>query len=65
MANQRFQTSGHPYGESVGRLIDQFATLPGIGKKSAERLAHHVLSSSPEEALAIADAKVIRAKCRT
>lgn len=65
MANQRFQTSGHPYGESVGRLIDQFATLPGIGKKSAERLAHHVLSSSPEEALAIADAiRVVKESVR-
>ncbi len=29
--------------ESVTRLIDEFAKLPGIGKKSAERLAYHVL----------------------
>ena len=29
--------------ESVTKLIDEFAKLPGIGKKSAERLAYHVL----------------------
>jgi recombination protein RecR len=37
-------------------LIDQFATLPGIGRKSAERLAHHVLQCTSDEALALADA---------
>ena len=29
--------------ESVTKLVDEFAKLPGIGKKSAERLAYHVL----------------------
>jgi recombination protein RecR len=42
--------------ESVTRLIDEFAKLPGIGRKSAERLAYHVLRVSPPEALALADA---------
>jgi recombination protein RecR len=46
----------HPYGPSVARLIDEFGRLPGIGRKSAERLANHVLSSSPAEAHALADA---------
>jgi recombination protein RecR len=46
----------HPYGVAVARLIDQFESLPGIGRKSAERLAHHVLASPPQEALALADA---------
>ena len=41
--------------ESVTNLIDQFAKLPGIGKKSAERLAYHVLRSQPAEAIALAD----------
>ncbi len=41
--------------ESVTNLIDQFAKLPGIGKKSAERLAYHVLRSQPAEAMALAD----------
>jgi len=42
--------------ESVGRLIDEFAKLPGIGKKTAERLAYHVLRVHESEALALADA---------
>jgi recombination protein RecR len=37
-------------------LIDQFAMLPGIGRKSAERLAHHILKCEPDEALALAEA---------
>lgn len=42
--------------ESVTKLIDEFAKLPGIGKKSAERLAYHVLRVHKTEALALADA---------
>ena len=42
--------------ESVTRVIDQFAKLPGIGRKSAERLAYHVLRVNKAEALALADA---------
>jgi recombination protein RecR len=42
--------------QSVTHLIDEFAKLPGIGKKSAERLAYHVLRVSDVEALALADA---------
>lgn len=48
--------NSHPYGPAVARLIDQFETLPGIGRKSAERLAHHVLASPSDEALRLADA---------
>jgi recombination protein RecR len=40
---------------AIGRLIDSFAGLPGIGRKTAERLAHHVLRMPPAEALAFAD----------
>ena len=40
----------------VARLIDFFADLPGIGRKSAERLAYHVLDMSRPRALAFADA---------
>jgi len=39
----------------VARLIDFFADLPGIGRKSAERLAYHVLGMSRAEAIAFAD----------
>jgi recombination protein RecR len=42
--------------ESVVRVIDQFAKLPGIGRKSAERLAYHVLRVNKPEAIALADA---------
>ena len=42
--------------ESVTRLIEEFAKLPGIGKKSAERLAYHVLRIHQSEATALADA---------
>jgi recombination protein RecR len=42
--------------ESVNLLIEQFAKLPGIGRKSAERLAYHILRISPAEAMELADA---------
>lgn len=44
------ESQSHPYGSSVGQLIDQFATLPGIGRKSAERLAHYILSIPEQNA---------------
>ena len=37
-------------------LIDQFARLPGVGRKSAQRLAFHVMDLPEAEALAFADA---------
>lgn len=42
--------------EAVARLVQEFSRLPGIGKKSAERLTYHVLRVSKSEALALADA---------
>ena len=41
---------------SLENLIDQFASLPGIGRKSAQRLAFHVLALPDESAKAFADA---------
>lgn len=41
---------------AVDRLVAELGRLPGIGAKSAERLAHHLLKCPPEEALALADA---------
>jgi len=52
----KFDESEHPYGRSVGRLIDEFNRLPGIGRKSAERLANYILSCSAGDANALADA---------
>ena len=38
------------------RVIDEFGKLPGIGRKSAERLAYHLLRVHKAEALGLADA---------
>src|SRR5919106_3386862 len=40
----------------VNRLITELARLPGIGQRTAQRLAFHILSVSDDEALALADA---------
>jgi recombination protein RecR len=42
--------------ESVTRLIQEFAKLPGVGKKSAERMTYHILRVNKAEALSLADA---------
>jgi len=42
--------------ESVKRLMEQFGKLPGIGPRTAERLAYHVLKEPAEEALLLAEA---------
>jgi recombination protein RecR len=42
--------------ESVTKLVEEFAKLPGIGKKSAERLAYHILRVHQSEAMALAEA---------
>lgn len=41
--------------ESVSEMIDQLSRLPGIGRKSAERMAYHLLRVPKSEALALAD----------
>lgn len=46
--------AAHP--ESVERLITEFARLPGIGRRSAERMAFHVLKSDAPEAMRLAQA---------
>ena len=43
---------------ALEHLVEQFAKLPGIGMKSAQRLAFYVLSLSPEEAGTFAQAIV-------
>lgn len=49
--------------EPVAKLIDEFAKLPGIGPKTASRLAYHVLRSTRDDALALAEA-IIQVKER-
>jgi recombination protein RecR len=48
----------HPTGAAapVARLIEELHRLPGIGPKSAQRLAYHILRASMDEAQALADA---------
>ncbi len=43
----------------MSRLIDELRKLPGIGTKSAQRLAFHVLRSSDADARALADAILV------
>lgn len=51
------------YAEPVTRLIDEFKRLPGIGHKSAQRLAFHLLKASPEDAERLAEAiREVKAK---
>jgi hypothetical protein len=40
----------------IARLVQQLAKLPGIGEKTAARLAFHILRASPEDAAALASA---------
>jgi recombination protein RecR len=42
--------------ESIGKLINELAKLPGVGKKSAERMAYYLLRVSRAEAEALAEA---------
>lgn len=51
----------HYFPAALQELADQFARLPGVGGKTAQRLAFHVLGLSMEDAQAFADA-IIDAK---
>jgi len=44
------------YAEPMARLIDELKKLPGVGTKTAQRYAFHLLRSSNEDAAALADA---------
>ena len=44
------------YGDPITRLIEKFASLPGIGKKSAQRLAFYVIGMDEKEVQELADA---------
>ncbi len=49
----------------MARLIEELRKLPGIGTKSAQRLAFHILRSSGEDAEALADAvRDVKARLR-
>ena len=44
------------YAKPLNKLIAELSKLPGIGGKTAQRLAFHILSLDDEEAKALADA---------
>jgi recombination protein RecR len=53
------------YTESLNKLIEEFGKLPGVGPKTAERLAFHILKAQPAEAMALADAiKDVKSKIK-
>jgi recombination protein RecR len=44
------------YAEPLARLIEELKKLPGVGAKSAQRFAFHILRSSDDDAAALAEA---------
>ena len=56
------------YTESLNKLIEEFARLPGVGPKTAERLAFYILKAEPADAMALAaaieDVKTKIKRCR-
>ena len=53
------------FADPISRLIDELRKLPGIGSKSAQRIAFHMLRGTDEDARALADSiLVLREKLR-
>src|SRR5690606_38311554 len=46
------------FARPIARLVEELTRLPGIGPKTAQRLALHIVASTREEAHALADAIV-------
>ena len=56
MSDARNPSAASP--EPVERLIDELTRLPGIGRRSAERVAFHLLKASTEQALRLSEAEI-------
>lgn len=54
MAAKGLELRGYP--ESMRRLVEAFSHMPGVGRRTAERLTYYVLRAAEDEALALADA---------
>jgi recombination protein RecR len=53
------------YTESLSKLIEELGKLPGVGPKTAERLAFHILKAQPAEAMKLAEAiKDVKSKIK-
>src|SRR5690606_35623040 len=48
----------YPFARPIARLIEELTRLPGVGPKTAQRLAFHLLSTDRAEALSLANAIV-------
>ena len=46
------------YGSKITNLIDELARLPGIGRKSAQRLAFHIIDMKQEEVVSLSQALI-------
>ncbi|OUQ59200.1 recombination protein RecR [Tyzzerella sp. An114] len=44
------------YGDPITKLIEEFASLPGIGGKSAQRIAFHIINMPKDRAYALSNA---------
>ena len=44
------------YTQSIQNLMSELSKLPGIGTRSAERIAFHLLKQKPEDAMRLSDA---------
>lgn len=65
MSQRSISQPSSPYGPAVARLVDHFAMLPGIGRKTADRLAHYILACPQDEALGLAEAiREVKAKVK-
>ena len=53
---ERCPTLGHMYAGPISRLIAELSKLPGIGQRTAQRLAFHILRADDADALGLADA---------
>lgn len=49
------------YSGHIGKLIEEMSKLPGIGSKTASRLAFHIISMSEEQVMALAES-IVEAK---
>ena len=45
-----------PYAPAIEKLINELQKLPGIGQKTAQRLAYHLLKSPPEQVKSLSEA---------
>ena len=50
------------YGSQLSRLIEQLSSLPGIGSKTAQRLAFHIVNMPVEKVQALADSIIVAKK---